>query len=131
MSCCYTQLMCLSIFFAIAHRSTERQGFRYAGLQLKDHMNTKSLVVSRVVLCFCGNSYGRHGPVERCSEPCPKTTSVDVKMAAVVERKMAIVGRVGADLRTEICGNVLANIVIYVFFGERYRGSSVYISARN
>lgn len=92
------------------------QGFRYAGLQLQDAASGRG--VSREVLCSCGNSFGRHGLSRRCTKLCPKVTTLDAEVAVAVEKKMSIVGRIGSDLQTDICGNVLANIIIYVFHGE-------------
>jgi hypothetical protein len=92
------------------------QGYRYAGLQLQDQVANH--VVNRVVLCSCGNSFGRYGPSHRCTEPCPRTTKLAAEAAVDVERRTVIIGRVGADLQTDICGNILTNIVIYVFTGE-------------
>ena len=65
-----------------------RQGNRYGGVQLSADDATTAL-------CYCGLTVGRHGVSRRCTVRCP-----------------------GSDVDTQVCGNLLANTVLYLYRGR-------------
>jgi len=69
------------------------QGNRYAGLQISADGDEQSTAAA-TVLCYCGLKVGRYGASRRCTVHCP-----------------------GSDVETQVCGNKLANTVIYVYRG--------------